>query len=151
MNKSLAKAGSAIGSAVKNSAAKLGAIADKKKEKFIVNIQNSTAPGIIFKWLITNKISVVLFIAVLVYAGRFYYMEHEYLKERNRQLITEKNEFLNKTKELKGKVLKLQQDIEKAKVDTGKTRDRAKDLTSEQKRQEILILTDRLKKKRSIR
>jgi len=147
----IVKKKSKSGNLVKNSAKKLGEIAEKKKEDFIVNIQNTTAFGILLKWIITNKVSIILFIAILFYAGRSYYMENEYLKERNKTLISEKEEFLNRTKELESKVLELRQKVSYSEELNKKVRERSRNLTSEQKKKEILRLVDRLKDKRGLK
>jgi uncharacterized membrane protein YhiD involved in acid resistance len=123
---------------------------ENKKENFILSVQNSSALGIVIKWLITNKVSVILFLVVCMYAGRYYYLEYEYLKERNKILIEERDNFLNKTKQLEGKILQLKESIEKSKELNRKVRENAKILDSDQKKKVIEDLVERLKDKRGI-
>jgi len=139
------------GNLVKKSAKKVGDFVEKEKENLCINIQNSSAICIVVKWLFTNKVSVILFIMVLFFVGKSYYIEYEYLRERNKTLILEKEEFLNKTKELEDTISKLKSDLKTAEKLNIKVREEAKGLTTEQKKERILKQIENLKKERGIK
>lgn len=145
------KIGSVAGKAAKSSAKVLNDFAQAKKDKILINIQNSGALGILVKWLITNKVSVVLTLAVIFYVGRYYYLENEYLRERNKTLVAEQEEILNKTKELEIKIDKLREKTKKYNELNKIVRENAGLLNSEQKKEAILKLVERLKRRRGIK
>lgn len=125
--------------------------ADSKKENIIVNIENASSFYIVLKWVFTNKISILFFLLSSFFAVRSYYLEYEYLKERNKTLILEKEEILSKTKELKNSLDRLKKQEVKNKKENKDVRKEAKELDSNQKKDKILEQIDILKKIRGIK
>jgi hypothetical protein len=139
----------------KSTVQKLGEFAERKREQTIVNIQNSTATGLILKWLITNRVSVFLFL-VIVFGGYYYQVQLDYTRElADKQRIEKLQGELvieqTKTLELKKKLDKLDSDREEAENINRELRKKVHNLPNSQKKKLLLDYKDRLLKKRSVR
>jgi DNA-binding transcriptional regulator GbsR (MarR family) len=130
---------------------KLGSFAEKKKEQFVFNIQNSSAVGIIVRWLITNKLSVLLFLMLIGAQTRSFYMEREYLEQKNKNIIAEKEELINKTKELEDKLAKFEKNKSTAREINKKVKKEAENLSAKKKEAKVRELITRLKKRRAVK
>lgn len=116
----------------------------------IVNIENATAFGIILRWCVTNKLTIVLVLVTSVLFGRAYYLENLYLKERNKTLVEEKEAILERTKVLESRIISLKEDKLKARDLNDSVRKEATSLSTEEKKNKVLKLIQMLKDKRGI-
>ena len=137
---------------IKNTVKKLGKFVENKREQAIVNITNATGTGILIKWLITNKLSVLLFL-VVVFGGGYYKFQLHYLQEQiDRVRIGELEDDLvlekTKTLELLKKIEKLAQSKKEAKKINDSIRKQINGLSAKQKKRLLLEYRDRLMKKR---
>ena len=136
----------------KKVAKKLVDFAEDKKKQAIINITNSTATGMLLKWVLTNKLSVFLGLVILV-GGLTYSYHLDYYRElADRQRI---QELTSELEVEKAKTAKLKQDIEDLKAKKVKDSEINKELvkaieslSAEKKRKLLLEYKERLLKKR---
>jgi uncharacterized protein YlxW (UPF0749 family) len=139
-------------SKVRDVAKKVSKFAQKKREQAIVNIQNSTASGLILKWIFTNKLTVFLIMVILVGSSIYTYQINYYRELADRQRIQELTEDLAieqaKTEQLNQEIINLK---ERKKVDIQINQDLAKTVSSlpaKKKKEVLLDYKNRLLKKR---
>jgi len=140
---------------LENTTKKLGEFAEKKRAQNIVNIENSTATGLILKWMFTNKVSVFLFF-VIMFSGYYYKLQIDSLREQvDKARIVELQDDLvmeqTRTLELQRKLNKLQSNKEDAERLNRELRSKLSNLSLEQKRNLLLGYKKRLMRKRSIK
>ena len=128
----------------------LQSFAEKRKESLIVSVQNSTVPGIILQWVFTNKFVIALMLIIMVLSAKVYFLDIALLEQRAVQLEEEKNELLEKSKELKLKIAELQEDSERADKVNEKVKNQAESLSARQKKRKILQQINSLKLKRGL-
>lgn len=120
----------------------------KAKEDIVINLMNESTFYFIIKWLFTNRVSVLLFILLVIAAGSYYHVRNEYLYERNKILIDQNNELLATTANLKEKVKQFELALEVARESFKDSLEKANKLSDPQKKAMILNLIERLKKQR---
>lgn len=139
-------------SRTKKVAERLVDFAENKKQQAIINISNSTATGMILKWILTNKLSVVLSLVIL-FGGLYYNYHLNYYRElADRERIQELTNNLAVEKARTSKLLEEIEDLKKQEVkDSEINKELVKavqSMSSEKKRQLLLEYRDRLLSKR---
>lgn len=136
----------------KKVAKKLVDFAEDKKQQAIINITNSTATGMLLKWIFTNKLSVFLALVILIGGASYAYHLEYYRELADRQRIQE----LAKDLEVeKAKTAKLKEEVDALKSKKIKDSEINKELvkaieslSAEKKKKLLLEYKDRLLRKR---
>lgn len=121
----------------------------KAKENLVLKVMNQSNFYFIFKWLFTNRVSVILFFLLLSFAGSYYHLRTEYLYERNKILLDQNKELLNGTVDLKEKIKQFQTALDLVKDSFNENINEASKLSDFEKKNKILLLIEKLKNKRN--
>jgi hypothetical protein len=128
---------------------KVQTLAEDKRTTIIEKTEAASATAIIVKWLLTNKLTVALVILVMVMASRYSYLEYQYLIEKNKSLIAERDKYLERTKELKIKIDLFEKTVTDSWKDSKKTATLVEKMDSNEKKKLMLDLVKRLLLQRS--
>lgn len=139
-------------SRTKKVAEKLVDFAENKKQQAIINISNSTATGMLLKWVLTNKLSVFLAIVIVVGGASYAYHLDYYRELADRQRIQELTDDLAVEKAITEKLKEQIDALKKKKVQDSKVNKElvkaVESLSAERKRTLLLEYKERLLKKR---
>ena len=146
IKKSIAKVASKVGDDIKQ-------VIEAPKENVIVNIQNSTAFGLVIKWAIAHPVTLIL-ITCLVFFSVKYKIQSEYyerqLLETQIVQLKEDLDILKKEREkLQIRIKEYESKKKQAKKDNAEVRKSLKNKTPEELTQKLEEYTTRLKEKRN--
>lgn len=128
---------------------KVRTLAEDKRTTIIEKTEAASATAIIVKWIFTNKLTVALVIVVMVMVSRYSYLEYQYLLEKNKSLIVERDKYLERTKELKTKIDQFEKTVADSWKDSKKTAATVEKMTLSEKKKLMLDLVKRLLLQRS--
>lgn len=138
----------------KKIAKKLGNFVEQKRQQAIVNITNSTATGMLLKWIFTHKVVVILSLILALGYGWYRY-ETNYLREladKNRiiELQEDLAEELAQTEKLLKEIEEFNRNRSSGKEISEKVKRRTSSLSAQEKKRVLLQYRDRLMEKRGL-
>lgn len=105
----------------------------------------------LFKFIIKNIISIGLGIALTITLSYYFYLENQYLKERNSLLVKENLELLERTKELNKQIKIFKDELNQANAEFERNLKNFEKLTPAEKQRNILYLIRKILRLRGIK
>lgn len=139
---------------LKNQKEKLDNFANNKRQQLLIKLDNYSTFGVLFNWVVTHWVTIVLSLALSFTVTYYRYRESFLYEELLKKEIQELNSDLKKLEEDRKKLLVRVKDLDKLVKDNNKqnklVRDNSKTLSTQEKQDLINKYKNRLLLKKAI-